>query len=83
MSNSSNELKQTSFVADFPAKTCRLPADGKVLLESGLDYGLSLQELLRQLIVREVSMTRREHLLQILEELDGDSNYYVTWGGDE
>lgn len=42
-----------------------------------------LQELLRQLIVREVSMTRREHLLQILEELDGDSNYYVTWGGDE
>ena len=34
---------------DSPAKICQLPENGRALLESGLDYGSSLQELLTSL----------------------------------
>jgi hypothetical protein len=37
------------FAEDSPVKTCPLPESGRVLLESGQDYGLSLLELLTSL----------------------------------
>ena len=39
----------TLFVVDSPARTCQLPENGRALLESGVDCGGSLRELLTNL----------------------------------
>src|SRR3990167_3079762 len=44
-----DENQLTLFVVDSPVRTYRLPDDALVLLESGADYGSSLQELLTNL----------------------------------